>query len=185
MRHFAKRYWLTPNGFKNSSFKIDGDSITLDSFYSAVSSADTVFEISDSAKTKMKKSRDYIDSRIATGEVMYGVNTGFGAFSSVRISDSEIEQLQRNLIRSHCVGIGKPFSKTQSKGMMILRANTLARGHSGVRVAVVEKIIEFLNADLIPIIPEQGSVGASGDLAPLSHLALALIAYRCSISAQS
>jgi histidine ammonia-lyase len=106
---------------------------------------------------------------------MYGVNTGFGAFSSVRISDSQIEQLQKNLIRSHSMGIGDPFTKEQSKAMMILRANTLARGHSGVRVDVIEKILEFLNNDLIPIIPQQGSVGASGDLAPLSHLALALI----------
>ncbi len=155
--------------------QIDGLSITLNNFYQAVHDANTYFEIAELAHTSMKKSRDYIDSRIATGEVMYGVNTGFGAFSSVRISDSEIEQLQRNLIRSHSVGIGKPFSKAQSKGMMILRANTLTRGHSGVRVAVVEKILEFINADLIPVIPEQGSVGASGDLAPLSHLALALI----------
>ncbi len=160
---------------KKSEFKIDGNSITLDSFYVAVSDADVHFVIADAAVEKMKKSRDYIEARIQTGEVMYGVNTGFGAFSSVRISDSEIEQLQKNLIRSHCVGIGKPFGKDQSKGMMILRASTLARGHSGVRVAVVEKILEFLNADLIPVIPEQGSVGASGDLAPLSHLALALI----------
>ena len=160
---------------KTTVLKIDGNSITLDSFYDAVMNPDTRFEISDSAKINMQQARDYIDSRIATGEVMYGVNTGFGAFSSVRISDSEIEQLQRNLIRSHCVGVGKPFSKLQSKGMMILRASTLTRGHSGVRTAVVEKILEFLNADLIPVIPEQGSVGASGDLAPLSHLALALI----------
>lgn len=158
-----------------SVLQIDGLSITLNNFYQAVYDSTTRFEIADQARSAMKKSRDYIDSRIATGEVMYGVNTGFGAFSSVRISDSEIEQLQRNLIRSHSVGIGKPFSKAQSKGMMILRANTLTRGHSGVRVAVVEKILEFLNADLIPVIPEQGSVGASGDLAPLSHLALALI----------
>lgn len=158
-----------------SVLQIDGLSITLDNFYQAVHNSQTRFEITEQARGAMKKSRDYIDSRIATGEVMYGVNTGFGAFSSVRISDSEIEQLQRNLIRSHSVGIGKPFSKQQSKGMMILRANTLTRGHSGVRVAVVEKILEFLNHDLIPVIPEQGSVGASGDLAPLSHLALALI----------
>lgn len=158
-----------------STYKIDGHSIELNKFFHAVYGDQVKFTLDPAAAASMKKSRDYIDSRIATGEVMYGVNTGFGAFSSVRISDSEIEQLQRNLIRSHCVGIGQPFSKLQSKGMMILRANTIARGHSGVRVAVVEKIIEFLNNDLIPVIPEQGSVGASGDLAPLSHLALALI----------
>ncbi|MBC7420008.1 MAG: histidine ammonia-lyase [Bdellovibrio sp.] len=159
----------------NKVFKIDGNSVRLENFYQAVQDPEMKFVLDESAKKEIKKSRDYIEGRIKTGEVMYGVNTGFGAFSSVRISDSEIEQLQRNLIRSHCVGIGDPFTKEQSKGMMILRANTLARGHSGIRVDVVEKIIEFLNADVIPLIPSQGSVGASGDLAPLAHLALALI----------
>lgn len=155
-------------------FIIDGNSITVDSLFEMTTKPGT-FELSPDAAKKVKASRDYIEARIQNGEVMYGVNTGFGAFSSVRISDSEIEQLQKNLIRSHSVGIGDPFTKTQSKAMMILRANALARGHSGVRPTVIEKIIEFLNHDLIPIIPQQGSVGASGDLAPLSHLALALI----------
>ncbi len=156
-------------------FILDGQSITMNSLHEMVYTAGAQFELAESAKKEIKKSRDYIEGRIAKGEVMYGVNTGFGAFSSVRISDSEIEQLQKNLIRSHSMGIGEPFTKDQAKAMMILRANTLSRGHSGVRVAVVEKIIEFLNNDIIPVIPQQGSVGASGDLAPLSHLALALI----------
>lgn len=123
----------------------------------------------------MRESRQYILARIQKGDVIYGVNTGFGAFSSVRISDSDIEKLQKNLIRSHSSGIGAPFTKEESRAIMLLRANALARGHSGIRPEVVEKILEFLNQDLIPIIPQQGSVGASGDLAPLSHLALALI----------
>lgn len=155
-------------------FILDGNSITIDTLYEMVHEKG-LFEIADSAVKKMQQSRDYIEGRIKNGEVMYGVNTGFGAFSSVRISDTEIEQLQKNLIRSHSMGIGEPFSKDQSKAMMVLRANTLARGHSGARVEVVNKIIEFLNHDVIPVIPQQGSVGASGDLAPLSHLALALI----------
>jgi histidine ammonia-lyase len=156
-------------------FTLDGQSITMNSLNEMVYTDGAQFELAESAKKEIKKSRDYIEGRIAKGEVMYGVNTGFGAFSSVRISDSEIEQLQKNLIRSHSMGIGDPFTKDQAKAMMILRANTLSRGHSGVRVDVVEKIIEFLNNDIIPVIPQQGSVGASGDLAPLSHLALALI----------
>lgn len=155
-------------------FVLDGQSITIDSLYEMTFS-EGVFELSHEAKKNIQASRDYIEKRIQNGEVMYGVNTGFGAFSSVRISDSEIEQLQRNLIRSHSMGIGEAFTKSQSKAMMILRANTLARGHSGVRVDVIEKILDFLNKDVIPVIPQQGSVGASGDLAPLSHLALALI----------
>lgn len=155
-------------------FIIDGQSITVDSLFEMTMTEGT-FALSPQAEEKVTQARSYIEARISNGEVMYGVNTGFGAFSSVRISDSEIEQLQKNLIRSHSVGIGDPFTKYQSKAMMILRANALARGHSGVRLTVIEKILEFLNKDVIPIIPQQGSVGASGDLAPLSHLALALI----------
>lgn len=155
-------------------FVLDGNSITVNSLYE-MTFARGIFELSLEAKKKVRTSRDYIEGRIKNGEVMYGVNTGFGAFSSIRISDAEIEQLQKNLIRSHSMGVGEPFTKDQSKAMMILRANTLARGHSGVRVEVIEKILEFLNNDVIPVIPQQGSVGASGDLAPLSHLALALI----------
>lgn len=131
--------------------------------------------LSPEAQQRMSESRGYIEGRIASGEVMYGVNTGFGAFSSVRISDNEIEDLQRNLIRSHSAGVGTPFSIEETRAILFLRANALARGHSGIRVAVVEKILEFLNNDVIPVVPSQGSVGASGDLAPLSHLALALI----------
>lgn len=131
--------------------------------------------LSAKARQRMIASRKYIEDRIAGGEVMYGVNTGFGAFSNVRISNEEIEKLQRNLIRSHSSGVGEPFTKRQTRAMMALRANALARGHSGVRPETVDKILEFLNADVLPVIPSQGSVGASGDLAPLSHLALALI----------
>lgn len=131
--------------------------------------------LANSAREKVLQSRQYIEGRIAQGQVMYGVNTGFGAFSSVRISDSEIEELQRNLIRSHCAGIGTPFSFEESRAILLLRANALANGHSGIRPIVIEKILEFLNKFIVPVIPSQGSVGASGDLAPLSHLALALI----------
>lgn len=154
---------------------LSGDHLTVDQLWNYSHSNDFHFEITDEAKKNIQKSRDYIENRLKSGEVMYGVNTGFGAFSSVRISDEQIEQLQRNLIRSHSVGVGEPFTKIQSKAMMILRANTLARGHSGIRQDVIFKILEFINQDVIPVIPSQGSVGASGDLAPLSHLALALI----------
>lgn len=131
--------------------------------------------LSSDAREKMQASRSYIETRMKSGEAIYGVNTGFGAFSSVRISDGEIEQLQRNLIRSHSCGIGTPFTPEETRAIMFLRANCLANGFSGIRPLVVEKILEFLNNDVIPVIPSQGSVGASGDLAPLSHLALAVI----------
>ena len=155
--------------------QINGENITLENLYAAAHNPSEKVELAPSAKAQMQKSRDYIEGRIASGEVMYGVNTGFGAFSSVRISDSEIEQLQRNLIRSHSMGVGAPFTKTETRAMMMLRANALAKGHSGIRPVVVEKILEFLNNDIIPVVPSQGSVGASGDLAPLSHLALTII----------
>lgn len=155
--------------------QLTGENITLETLYAAAHDPAAPVELSSSSRELMQKSRGYIENRIAGGEVMYGVNTGFGAFSSVRISDSEIEQLQRNLIRSHSMGVGTPFTKTETRAMMILRANALAKGHSGIRPAVVDKILEFLNNDIIPVVPSQGSVGASGDLAPLSHLALAII----------
>ena len=153
---------------------IEGHSVTVD-LVDLVSKGGQRFNLHAQSRELMKKSRIYIEGRLASGEVMYGVNTGFGAFSSVRISDQEIEELQRNLIRSHSAGIGDPFTKEQTRAIMFLRANTLARGHSGIRPDVVEKIIEFLNEDIIPVVPCQGSVGASGDLAPLSHLALSLM----------
>ncbi len=156
------------------SYELDGESIQTP-LLAALTFQKIKINLSAVAEKKMKASRDYIEKEIAEQKIMYGVNTGFGAFSSVQISKDQIQQLQVNLIRSHSTGIGEPFSYHQSKAMMILRANTLARGHSGVRVEVVHKILEFLNADIIPMIPSQGSVGASGDLAPLSHLALALI----------
>lgn len=154
---------------------IDGQNLRIESVYLAAHNLKEHFTLSPEVRLKMDQSRTYIEKKIESGQVIYGVNTGFGAFSSVRISDSEIETLQKNLIRSHSVGIGDLFTKIQTRAMMILRANALATGYSGVRSLVVDKILEFLNHDIIPCIPSQGSVGASGDLAPLAHLALALI----------
>lgn len=153
---------------------IDGNDLKLDHVWNV---AHENFKVLPSQKSMelVQKSRSYIENRIKKGDVMYGINTGFGAFSDVKISQSDIEKLQVNLIRSHSVGVGDPFTKEETRAIMLLRANALIRGHSGVRPIVIEKILEFLNKDIIPVIPQQGSVGASGDLAPLSHLALALI----------
>ena len=155
-------------------FILDGESVGINDVW-AVSQGRCRVKLPDKAREKMLSSRTYIERRLKGGEVIYGVNTGFGALSSVKISEKDIVQLQKNLIRSHCVGVGPMFTKEESRAIMFLRANALARGHSGIRPAVVEKILEFLNKDILPAIPCQGSVGASGDLAPLSHLALALI----------
>jgi histidine ammonia-lyase len=155
-------------------FVLDGENVKINDVWAA-SQGQIKVKLSDKAKEKMVSSRAYIEKKLKAGETIYGVNTGFGALSSVKISDKDIVQLQKNLIRSHCAGVGAPFSKEESRAIMFLRANALARGHSGIRPLIVEKILEFLNNDWIPVIPQQGSVGASGDLAPLSHLTLALI----------
>jgi histidine ammonia-lyase len=123
----------------------------------------------------MSQSRIYIEKKMSKGEAIYGVNTGFGAFATTRISLEDIESLQRNLIRSHSVGVGPLFDPEQVRAMLLLRANALATGLSGVRTDICELLLAVFNAGLVPAIPQQGSVGASGDLAPLSHLALALI----------
>ncbi|MEZ0391120.1 MAG: histidine ammonia-lyase [Pseudobdellovibrionaceae bacterium] len=157
--------------------QLTGESVTIDHVRKVAFARPGTLrvELAPFSREKMTESRSYIEGRISKGEVMYGVNTGFGLFSNVRISDSEIEELQKNLIRSHSAGIGTPFTQEETRAILFLRANALARGHSGIRPAVVEKILEFLNQHITPVIPSQGSVGASGDLAPLSHLALALI----------
>ena len=154
--------------------KIDGQDLTMDKVYRLARGEDKV-SLAEEAGKKIAESRNYIEGRIESGDIIYGVNTGFGAFSDVSISQEQIVQLQKNLIRSHSVGIGEPFSKEETRAIMILRANALSRGHSGIRQTVVDKILEYFNQDIIPVIPQKGSVGASGDLAPLSHLALALI----------
>ena len=156
------------------TFSLQGSGVSMDIVWQ-VSQRQLAVALADKARARMQASREFIEQRMQQGEVIYGVNTGFGAFSSVRISPEQIVELQRNLIRSHCVGVGTPFTVEESRAIMFLRANALATGHSGIRVAVVEKILEFLQHDIVPVIPSQGSVGASGDLAPLSHLALALI----------
>lgn len=156
--------------------QVKGDNVTLDSLWQVAGGAEQVqLELAPDARARMRASRAYIEERMRSGEAIYGVNTGFGAFATVRISAHEIVQLQKNLIRSHCCGIGDPFTELETRAIMYLRANALATGRSGIRPEVVDKILEFLNRGVTPVIPQQGSVGASGDLAPLAHLALALI----------
>jgi histidine ammonia-lyase len=132
----------------------------------------------DTERDKVIRSRAAIDAIAAAGDSaprVYGVNTGFGALSETRISASDVRELQRNLVRSHSTGVGPDLSSAEVRGMMLLRAQVLALGHSGVRGELVDLLVTMLNANVHPRIPTQGSVGASGDLAPLAHLALALI----------
>lgn len=130
------------------------------------------------AREKVQKSREAIDAIAEQGDAaprVYGVNTGFGALSETRISATDVRELQQNLVRSHATGVGPDLSSAEVRGMMLLRAQVLALGHSGVREALVDVLVAMLNAKVHPRIPSQGSVGASGDLAPLAHLALAMI----------
>ena len=112
---------------------------------------------------------------MARGDVVYGVTTGFGNFADVRIPGDRLRELQLNLVRSHAAGVGAPLGEAETRALMLLRANVLAKGYSGVRLETLERLVALLNRRVHPVVPSQGSVGASGDLAPLAHLALALI----------
>ncbi len=131
--------------------------------------------LSDAAKTNVNRSSQAVETLLERGEIAYGITTGFGAFKDKIISREEVRQLQRNIVVSHAVGVGKPFDIPTVRAIMLIRANTLARGYSGIRLETLELILEFLNRGVHPEIPEKGSLGASGDLAPLAHFACVLI----------
>ncbi|WP_160723917.1 histidine ammonia-lyase [Bacillus sp. USDA818B3_A] len=122
-----------------------------------------------------QKSREAVEKIVSESRIVYGITTGFGKFSDVLIEKAHVQDLQLNLIRSHACGVGEPFPEVVAKAMVILRANALLKGYSGIRPLVIERLLALVNAGIIPIIPQQGSLGASGDLAPLAHLALVLI----------
>ncbi|MFN7685684.1 MAG: histidine ammonia-lyase [Oligoflexia bacterium] len=132
-------------------------------------------ELGTPAKRRIEKANQFLKQKIASGGTFYGINTGFGLLSNVRIESSDIAQLQVNLIRSHAVGVGDYLPDPAVRAMLLLRAWNLCQGHSGVSVKTVQQLLDFLNQGIHPLVPSQGSVGASGDLAPLSHLALPLI----------
>src|SRR5215468_6593180 len=142
---------------------------------SAVAHATEKAALAGAARARIEASRRVIEQIIAENRTVYGVNTGFGKLSDVRIAPSQIRELQLNLVRSHSCGLGNPLSIEEARAMVLLRANVLSLGYSGCRPIVVETLIEMLNRGVTPVIPEKGSVGASGDLAPLAHLALAAI----------
>ncbi len=127
------------------------------------------------ARERMQEARDVIEALVAEGAVVYGVTTGFGDLAGTFIPPAQAGRLQQNLLMSHAAGVGPPFPREVVRAMLLLRANTLALGHSGCRPAVVDALLALLAHGIHPVVPEQGSVGASGDLAPLAHLALPLI----------
>jgi histidine ammonia-lyase len=154
--------------------ELSGQALSL-SEIAAVAHGDESVQIASAARKRMAASRKVIDDIVACDAVVYGVNTGFGKLADVQIPHEEIGALQLNLVRSHACGIGPALSEPEVRAMMLLRANVLALGFSGIRPEVVELLCEMLNQRVHPVVPEKGSVGASGDLAPLAHLALSLI----------
>ena len=156
------------------SVTLDGQSLTL-AQVEAVAREGAAVVIAPAAIERVRASRAKVEAMLAGGRPIYGVNTGFGKLASVRIPDDQLRALQRNLIISHAAGVGDPLPPDIVRAMMLLRANVLLRETSGVRPVVAERLAALLNAGILPVVPEQGSVGASGDLAPLSHLAMGLI----------
>src|SRR6266571_5317742 len=154
--------------------QLNGQRLTL-SEIARVALENAPVETSPSAHPRVVASRKVIEEIIARDTVVYGVSTGFGKLSDVRIPQNDLAELQLNLVRSHACGIGNPLSEPEARAMMLLRANVLALGFSGIRLEIIEMLCEMLNRRVCPLVPEKGSVGASGDLAPLAHLALTLI----------
>src|SRR6266536_1624281 len=157
-----------------ATIELNGNDLTFDQLYS-VALGDENVSLSRVAAARMNASRAVVDRLVASGKTAYGINTGFGKLASVRISTEQVRQLQVNLVRSHACGVGEPLSRAETRAIMLLRANALAKGLSGVRPGTVETLCAMLNAGIHPVIPSQGSVGASGDLAPLAHLAQVVI----------
>ncbi len=153
---------------------LDGRSLSL-AHVEAVARGGAPVALADAAHARMAATRARIEARVAAGEVIYGVNTGFGRLADVHVPADQLAQLQRNLLRSHACGVGEPFGEDVVRAMLLLRANVLAGGYAGARPVVAERLVELLNARVHPVVPCRGSVGASGDLAPLAHLALVLI----------
>jgi histidine ammonia-lyase len=155
--------------------ELEGSSLRLSDVERIARAAATRVTMSESARLRVAAARALVDKVIAEGSVVYGISTGFGALSEVVIPRDRIHELQLNLIRSHAAGVGDPLPEEEVRAIALLRANVLALGHSGVRPVVIERLLDLINHRIHPVIPALGSVGASGDLAPLSHLALVLI----------
>lgn len=160
----------------NRVIQLDGEHLTLEAFAEIVLHRTSV-ALSEEASRRMRRSREMVERMIGENRIVYGVTTGFGKLCDTVIASELSETLQLNLIRSHACGVGESLTEEVVRGMMLLRANALAKGYSGVRPEVVECLIDWLNHGLHPVVPAQGSLGASGDLAPLAHMILPLLGY--------
>ncbi|HEX8690803.1 MAG TPA: histidine ammonia-lyase [Longimicrobium sp.] len=155
--------------------EIDGEGLALEDLEAVAAGAPAEVALAPDAEERIRRSREVVEDAVRRGAVVYGVTTGFGRLAEVVIPLEKIEELQINLIRSHACGVGPALSRAETRAVTLLRANVLAKGFSGVRPVVVQRLLDLLNRGVHPVIPEQGSVGCSGDLAPLSHLALVLV----------
>lgn len=153
---------------------IDGNSLTLEDFIN-ITRKNYKIQLTEEAKERIRKSRALIDRYLEEERIVYGITTGFGKFSDVSITGQEGKQLQKNLIISHACGVGESLAEEVVRGIMLLRINALAKGYSGIRLSTLNTLIEMLNKGVHPIIPEKGSLGSSGDLAPLSHMVLVML----------
>ena len=153
---------------------LDGRSLGVEDVVAVADAGQTV-GIAANAMKRMRKSREFVEAAMGGDKAVYALNTGVGLLANIRLEESEIEQMQLNLVRSHCCGVGEPLPTNVVRGMMLVRANVLAKGLSGIRPVVAERICDLLNHGITPVVPSRGSVGASGDLAPLAHMALVLI----------
>ena len=156
------------------TIRLDGESLTVEDV-GAVAEGRATCALSEAARRAMDASRAVVERCAGGGDAVYGVNTGFGDLATVRIEPERLALLQERLLLSHAAGVGEPLPDRAVRAMLVLRANALARGHSGIRPAVVERLLTLLERDVLPVVPSRGSVGASGDLAPLAHLALPVI----------
>ncbi len=157
-----------------NALHINGNDLTLEAVREVAAERRAAL-LSPDARQAVNQARAVVDEIVASNKLAYAITTGVGKLSDVRIAGDQIRELQVNLVRSHAVGVGEPLAVAETRAMMLLRANSLAKGHSGVRGIVIDTLCELLNRGVTPFVPSQGSVGASGDLAPLAHLALALI----------
>src|SRR5688572_16792075 len=154
---------------------LDGESLTIEDVVRVARDPEVRVSLQPAARRALLQSRGRVEQAIQSNQTIYGINTGFGKLANVRIPPHQLDQLQTNLIRSHASGVGNPLPTPVVRAIMLLRANVLLRPTSGVRPELAEALIAMLNAGVLPLVPEQGSVGASGDLAPLSHIGLALM----------
>jgi len=156
---------------------LDGESLTIDQVVAVAHGepGKPRVTLTDDAQRRVSRAAEAVQTLLARGEVAYGITTGFGAFKDRIIPPDEVTQLQRNILMSHAVGAGEPFDRATTRAIMLIRANTLSRGHSGIRLRTLQTLLDMLNRGVHPVIPQKGSLGASGDLAPLAHMSLVLL----------